>query len=65
MSNATSHFSPDSVQAREEEQRNREHFESALDKFNRSLVPGRRRPCALTFDEMRAVRQFVRKYYNS
>lgn len=44
------------------ERQYREHLDSAIDKLDQSLAPGRRRPRALTFDEMRALRQFVRKF---
>jgi len=49
----------------EQERLYRENLESAIDKLDASLAPGRHRPRALSFEEMKALRQFIRKFHNS
>lgn len=46
------------------EQEYREWLAAAVEKLGRAAEANRKRPPAFTLDELRALRQFVRKHYN-
>lgn len=52
-------------EAAEWERQYREHLDAAVEKLDRAATPGRRRPPAFNFNELRALRQFVRKFHNT